>query len=170
MTKAFFLMFAQYNAWANQRVLDAAATLSDEAFHRDVGAYFSSVCGTLNHLLVADRAWLARLSGEGEGPHSLDEQPYDDLSDLRAARQREDHRLRAFVERLDEGDLRALFRYRTLRQPLIVEQPLWEALAHVFNHQSHHRGEVRGMLTQLGGRVQPIDLMYFQRESRVNVA
>ena len=70
--KQHFMMFAAYNRWANARIYDAAAALPEEAFKRDVGAFFGSLMGTLNHILVADRIWLKRFTGEGEAPASLD--------------------------------------------------------------------------------------------------
>jgi uncharacterized damage-inducible protein DinB len=158
------LMFAGYNAWANGKLYDCVATLSADEFERDLGAYFKSVCGTLNHTVLADRAWLTRFTGEGETPDSLDDILYFTVDEVRAAREREDRHLVAFVERLSDKDLAATFRYRTLRTPLVTEQSLFSALAHVFNHQTHHRGEARALLTQLGRKVAPFDLMYYQRE------
>jgi uncharacterized damage-inducible protein DinB len=157
-------MMARYNAWANGKLYDAVATLSQDEFERDIGAFFGSVMGTLNHTVLADRAWLVRMSGEGEAPDTLEAIVYETVDDLAAARAREDQHLIAFVERLSEADLNTTFRYRTTRQPLVTEQPLADALAHVFNHQTHHRGEARALLTFLGRKVAPFDLMYFQRE------
>ena len=70
--KRHFMMFAAYNAWANGQIYDAAAELTDEEFGRDVGAFFGSMVGTLNHLLVADRIWMKRFTSEGEAPKALD--------------------------------------------------------------------------------------------------
>ena len=67
-----FAMLARYNAWANGRVYDAAAALTDAQYRADRGAFFKSVHGTLNHLLVADRIWMRRFTGEGEAPSRLD--------------------------------------------------------------------------------------------------
>jgi uncharacterized damage-inducible protein DinB len=158
------IMFAGYNAWANRKVYEAVAKLSEADFQRDIGAFFKSVAGTLNHTVLADRAWLVRLTGEGEAPESLDDLVYDTFVELREERQRADARLEAFCERLSEADLRANFRYRTTRNPLVTEQSLFSALAHVFNHQTHHRGELRALFTQLGIRTDAFDLMYYQRE------
>ena len=70
--KQHFMMFAAYNQWANGRIYDAAADLNDAEFERDVGAFFGSMMGTLNHLLVADRVWMKRFSGEGDAPAPWD--------------------------------------------------------------------------------------------------
>lgn len=81
-----FTMLAAYNAWANARVYDAAVGLSEEEFGRDVGAFFKSMRGTLNHLLVADRVWMKRFTGEGEHPAALDAILHEALPALRLAR------------------------------------------------------------------------------------
>ena len=77
---ARYVMFAAYNRWANRRLYDAAAELSDTDYRADRGAFFKSVHGTLNNLLVADRIWMHRLTGEGEAPDRLDAVLHDDLA------------------------------------------------------------------------------------------
>jgi len=67
-----FTQFARYNGWANRLLYTATAQLSDEQYRQDVGLFFTSVHGTLNHLLVADAIWMKRLTGEGEAPAKLD--------------------------------------------------------------------------------------------------
>ncbi len=79
-----FPMLAAYNAWANRRLYDAAAALPDADYRADRGAFFKSVHGTLNHLLVADRIWMRRFTGEGEHPNRLDAILFEDVSELRA--------------------------------------------------------------------------------------
>ena len=81
-------MLAGYNAWANERVYDAAEGLSDADYRADRGAFFKSVHGTLNHLLVADRIWMRRFTGEGDAPNRLDAILFERLDELRAARAR----------------------------------------------------------------------------------
>lgn len=70
--KQHFRMFAAYNQWANGRIYDAAADLDEEEFDRNVGVFFGSMMGTLNHLLAADRIWMKRFTGEGDAPARLD--------------------------------------------------------------------------------------------------
>ena len=94
-----FPMLAAYNAWANRRLYDAAAALPDADYRADRGAFFKSVHGTLNHLLVADRIWMRRFTGAGEHPNRLDAILFEDLSELRAAREAEDGRIAAYIER-----------------------------------------------------------------------
>ena len=101
--KDHYTTFAGYNAWANNRLYDAAAQLSDDEYRADKGAFFKSMHGTLNHLLATDRIWMKRFTGEGEAPDRLDAMLHDRLPDLRAARDAEDRRIVAWVGSLDEA-------------------------------------------------------------------
>ena len=67
--KPYFDLLAAYNAWANERIYEAASRLSDDEYRADRGVFFKSLHGTLNHLLVADRIWLRRFTGTGEAPN-----------------------------------------------------------------------------------------------------
>ena len=84
--KSRYQMFASYNTWCNERLYAAAATVSDADYRADRGAFFKSLHGTLNHLLVGDRIWMRRFTGVGPKPPSLDAILYDDFEALRAAR------------------------------------------------------------------------------------
>lgn len=159
-----YRQLAGYNAWANARLYDAAAALSDADYRADRGAVFKSVHGTLNHLLVTDRIWMMRLTGEGEAPSRLDAILFDDLPSLRQARDAEDARLMRYVDGLDEASLRRCFSYRAISVPRHYEMELGPALDHLFNHQTHHRGQVHALLTGLTGDAPSLDLLLFQRE------
>ena len=168
---ARYRMFAGYNAWCNTRLYAAAATVSDADYRADRGAFFKSLHGTLNHLLVGDRIWMRRFTGEGEVPPGLDAILYDDFVELRAARQAEDARISAYIEGLSEADLAGTLRYRTVVRPQDIEQPLWPALDHFFNHQTHHRGQAHALLSAaIGNDATPsFDLIVFQRETGVGI-
>lgn len=156
-----FRRFAAYNAWANARLYDAATALKDTERKKDVKAYFRSLHGTLNHLLVADRIWLKRLTGEGEAPARLDALLYENFAELREAREAEDKRLVAYVAGLEGQDFNAPVRYGNTRGES-KELPLGVILAHLFNHQTHHRGQASHILRQLGVAEPPsLDLLYF---------
>ncbi len=159
-----FPMLAAYNAWANRRVYDAAAALSDEQYRADRGAFFKSLNGTLNHLLVTDRIWMKRFTGEGEAPDRLDAILHDRLAELGEAREREDARILAYVQGLDDAQLSGVITYRRVSTPEIFTQPLAPALMHLFNHQTHHRGQAHAILTGLVGEAPSLDLLVFQRE------
>ncbi|WP_271201242.1 DinB family protein [Methylopila turkensis] len=160
-----WIMFGDYNTWANRRLYAAVAALPPTDFGRDGGAFFRSLRGTLNHILVADRIWLGRFEGEPASDLKLDQILHDDLGDLTAAREAEDERLRAFVGGLDEKDAERTIVYRRQTSPEEIRQPLEFALAHLFNHQTHHRGQAHALLTQFGGpdAGPALDLAFFQR-------
>ncbi|MEP6565720.1 MAG: DinB family protein [Mesorhizobium sp.] len=167
--KQHFMMLAAYNQWANGRIYDAAGDLNDEEFNRNVGAFFGSMMGTLNHLLTADRIWMKRFTGEGDAPTSLDAIMHRALPVLRMAREAEDKRIIGWVGGLSDKALSGRFTYMTVTDMRTVSQRLAPALAHVFNHQTHHRGQAHAILTILGRPSVPLDLMLFQRteEGRV---
>jgi len=149
MLAAHFRTMAAYNRWANRRLYDAASRLSDEDYRADRGAFFRSVHGTLNHILVADRIWLSRITGRGEVPEALDTILYDRLADLTVAREAEDERITTLVGRLDTAALAQPLAYRTLKG-VEFTNPVGALLAHLFNHQTHHRGQVTTLLKQAG--------------------
>jgi uncharacterized damage-inducible protein DinB len=161
--KAHFAMMARYNEWANERLYAMARALPDALYRRDVGAYFKSMHGTLNHLLTADRIWMRRLTGTGDHPERLDAIIFDDLPSLASARQQEDERIKDFVEGLSDSSFEEMLDYRTL-DGTPHRQRRGEILAHLFNHQTHHRGQAHGILTMLGVDPQPLDLLIMQRE------
>jgi len=169
--KDHFSMFAQYNRWANERLYEAAAAISDADYRKDRGAFFGSVHGTLNHLVVADRIWMRRFTGEGSTHTRLDEIACDDLPALSIARRDEDERIIFYVDTLGEDEIYGTFSYMPMTMPDEVTQPLSPALAHFFNHQTHHRGQAHCLLTEIGGHdfAPPLDLIYFQRETGVGM-
>lgn len=165
-----FTQFAAYNAWANRQVYEAAARLSDEAYRRPVGAFFGSLHRTLNHILAADRIWMARFVGAGPAPDRLDAEQAATLSQLTAERQAEDDRIRRFIASLDDAALAGSITYRPITLPDPVTQPLSGGLAHFFNHQTHHRGQCHMILTVLGQPSLSLDLAWFQRTPEAQAA
>jgi len=158
-----YRMFAAYNAWANRTLYDEVGKLDDAAYRTNLGAFFGSLHGTLNHLLAADRIWLKRFTGTGDAPARLDTIIHEDFASLDAARRQEDVRLADFVDTLTEDRIAADFTYSPISSPAIISHPLGPALAHVFNHQTHHRGQCHAMLTMVGGPSITLDLISFFR-------
>ena len=158
-----FQQLAQYNKWANARLYHAALGLTDELYRRPTGVFFKSLHGTLNHLLLTDRLWLKRLTGHGNHPNQLDATLYEERGDLTKARMAEDDRLIATVNGYDEASLATPHSYRTTSgKP--QEQTLSNILLHLFNHQTHHRGQAHSCLSILMGTEPPsLDLLIFQR-------
>lgn len=157
-----YRMFAAYNRWANTQVYAAAAELSDADFRSNRGAFFGSLHRTLNHLLVADRIWMRRFTGEGDAPSNLATILYRAFPGLRVAREAEDRRIVDWVGGMTDRAFTGRFSYMTTDMRT-VSQRLAPALSHLFNHQAHHRGQAHMCLTVLGRPSVPLDLMLFQR-------
>jgi uncharacterized damage-inducible protein DinB len=158
-----FRQFAAYNAWANARLYEAALDLTEDAYRRPVGVFFGSLHGTLNHLLATDRIWLKRLTGQGEAPPRVDLVLHEDRHDLARARIAEDARLASTVAAYDKAALAGKVSYQTT-SGVAHEQVVADILAHLFNHQTHHRGQAHSALSILTRREPPsLDLLQFQR-------
>jgi len=161
--KSHVEQFADYNLWANARLYEAALALSEFDYRRDVGTFFKSLNGTLNHLLLTDRIWLKRLTGDGEHPDRLDAIIHEDRHQLALARAEEDDRIVCFVASLDDASIAGTLKYETTSgRPF--EQSRAAVLAHLFNHQTHHRGQAHAILSICTGQEPPpLDLLAMQR-------
>jgi uncharacterized damage-inducible protein DinB len=163
MSIDYFRQFADYNHWANRRLYAAALAMPDELYRRPTGVFFGSLHGTLNHLLLTDRVWLKRLTGEGEHPPLLNAILYEDRDALARARMAEDARLIEIVGRTREDDLRAVVSYQTM-SGVPFRQEFGQILLHLFNHQTHHRGHAHACCSIVTGTEPPaLDLLLFQR-------
>lgn len=163
MSTAIFNQLAAYNRWANRRIYAAALALPEDAYRRPVGVAFGSLHGTLNHVLVADRIWLFRLTGEGTPPDRLDAILHEDRHDLADARAAEDERILRVISGYNDADLLRSHIYHTLNGQR-HEQPLADILLHLFNHQTHHRGQAHACCSIVTGAEPPsLDLLAFQR-------
>jgi len=143
-------LMARYNRWMNQQLYRHCAALSDQTRKQDRGAFFKSIHGTLNHLLYGDIAWLYRFTGralDGLDPHAG---LYDDFVALSQRRATLDEELIAWVETLDAQWLAADFDYYSQAYRQRFTRPAWTLLVHLFNHQTHHRGQITTLLRQLG--------------------
>ena len=170
MTPDYCRALARYNRWMNDKLYGVAAKLTDEERKRDRGAFFRSIQGTLNHLLLADRVWMGRftgvdLHGDWLGPggiRALDQELYADFEELRRERQKMDAEIVAWVGSLTAEKLAAPLLYT--RKGRTYDHPLWWSVAHLFNHQTHHRGQVTTLLMQAGHDPGVTDLIAMLRE------
>lgn len=170
MSPEWLSAHARYNRWMNGSLYRLSAKLSDEARKENRGAFFKSIHGTLNHILLADRVWLGRFNGvtlpAGHmgpgGIRSLDQELYSDFEELRRERRLTDDELSAWTASLTPERLTAPLVF--MRQGQRNEIPLWWAVAHVFNHQTHHRGQITTLLNQLGLDPGVTDLYAMLRE------
>jgi uncharacterized damage-inducible protein DinB len=141
---------ARYNRWMNERLYECCSRLPDEARKRDMGAFFKSIHGTLNHLLLADRVWLGRFTGKPFVVSSLAQELYAEFEQLRSERALTDAFILEWVASLNETDLARDLVYTTIVNPQQRRTPLWFTLTHFFNHQTHHRGQLTTLLFQQG--------------------
>lgn len=158
-----FQKFSLYNQWANKRLYGAVADLTTEEQTRQLGGFFGNILGTLNHILVGDLFWMERIEGAGQIPKSLDDILYEDFNDLSRARSESDERLIRLVNAQSQEDYNTYLDYKTTKGASCHDQKS-EVFAHIFNHQTHHRGQCHHMLTQLGKTLPPLDMIYFFRE------
>jgi len=175
MQKQNFQLLAQYNRWMNEKILSACENLSAEELVTDRGAFFGSILGTLNHLMVGDILWLKRFA-EGTqkfgnldqvsamaGPASLDAHLYTDLKSFAQARRALDADIIGFCDEITQQQLGEKLAYKTI-QGTPFEDELGLLVQHLFNHQTHHRGQITTLLSQASIDVGPTDLLVCQRE------
>ena len=162
MTIDHFRLLAGFNRWANGRVYDAAAALRTADYYKSRAcAYFGSIHGTLNHLLLVDLLWFGRLAGETLAISRLDEILYDDFAALRAAREAEDAHIVALLQGMDEADLATDRRFTLISEPGERVMGAQLMLTTVFNHQTHHRGQVHAMLKEAGVKPPGLDVILY---------
>jgi uncharacterized damage-inducible protein DinB len=161
---------AEYNQWMNVKVYEACAKLTASQLAENRQAFFGSVVGTLNHLVVADIIWLKRLASATDScadldalaqlpmPESLNTILYADLVELSSRRQVLDQMYLSLTRSLTEEDLKQIITYTNLKG-ISSSLELFSLLAHVFNHQTHHRGQTTTLLSQFGVDVGITDLL-----------
>jgi uncharacterized damage-inducible protein DinB len=158
---------ATYNAEMNRRVYEAAARLADEERRRPRGAFWGSIHGTLNHLLWADRVWMHRLADWPNPGVPMKDSPnlIDDFHELDNARQKADRGIITWAVALDERWLEGDFNWFSGAVGRELTKPRSLIVMHVFNHQTHHRGQVHAMLTAAGEKTGDTDLPFILPES-----
>ena len=157
MTGPLWAQYALYNRLANETHYAACADLSEAERRRDLGAFFKSVHGTLNHLLLGDRIWMTRFEGGSHPSTDLGAVVHEQFEALRAARREMDVRIETFFAALPPGFLGGALRYVN-NSGFDSEDPVEVILPHFFNHQTHHRAQIHTMLSQLGRDPPVLDL------------
>lgn len=153
-------VMASYNRWMNERLYAVCADMTDAERKRDRQAYFRSIHGTLNHLLLADKVWLGRFQQEAFNVTRLDAELHADFAGLRNEREATDSRIEAWAASLTEESLAGQLRYTSIVNPEPRVYDLWVAVTHFFNHQTHHRGQLTTLLTQCGKDYGVTDLIW----------
>ncbi len=159
---------AEYNQWMNQKLYAACENLPAEVIAENRGAFFGSILGTLNHLLVADTIWLKRFASTGipaleimnsiSKPESLDSILFDKFEELKSRREEIDRIILDFSNQATETVLQSTISYKNFKG-IESNKVLFSLLMHFFNHQTHHRGQITTLLSQLGIDVGITDLV-----------
>lgn len=156
-----FTTLARYGQWATVRLLDTVAQLPEADYRRDVGLFFRSIHGTLNHLLVTEHhLWFVRFS-EGVSPRvALDAELDSDRAKLDASLRGLAERWESWIATVPAARWEQTLEYTTMRG-IPASLPFAAMLTHVFNHGTHHRGQITAVLTQLGQPCPELDLVYY---------
>ena len=141
---------ANYNTWANLRIFELCASLNDYEYRLDRKSFFGSIHGTLNHILLVDILWMTRLKREEpRSIESLNQILYEDFDELRIERVRQDQKLTEFFLNIDSSELSRTLKYSRM-DGSHCEGVMEDLIVTLFNHQTHHRGQIHAMLTQSG--------------------
>ena len=145
-------LMARYGAWQNRSQMGAAGRLDDADRFMDRGAFFRSIQGTFSHFLWSDAIWMSRLAGTPPPDVGLEESPdyLSDWSDFSAERARLDAVIRDWAEALRDMDLAGDLTFHSASAQRSLTRPWSVCVAHFFNHQTHHRGQIHAMLTAAG--------------------
>lgn len=161
--KEIYVNLADYNQWANERIYSACEQLESTSYHQSRQAFFDSIHGTLNHLLLTDQIWMGRITGTAYEFTSLRDELYPTFSLLKSARQAEDQRIIAYIQDLPPEAILVEVSYSNSTGQQYC-QPLWQCLTHLFNHQTHHRGQVHQMLGEANIATPVLDLVAMLRD------
>jgi uncharacterized damage-inducible protein DinB len=155
---------AHNNLWSNHRLHGACGRLPLEEYFRDRGAFFRSIHGTLNHILLVDRYYLAALRGERPQARPHDYELYRERADLTKWQEANDRELIAYCDVLTPQSVSSTCRW-TDSDGDTCEDPVHGVLAHLFLHQIHHRGQVHNMLSTAGTRPPQLDEFFPSRDA-----
>lgn len=166
ITPEYVRMMAAYNAEMNRRLYAAAANLTDAERKAERGAFWGSIHGTLNHLLWGDQQWMSRFAGWAKPAVPLKQSSVriEDFSALRAAREKADADLIVWAAGVDEDWLARDQVWFSGAAQKEMKKPRKTLLPHMFNHQTHHRGQVHAMLTAAGQKTGDTDLFLIAEE------
>jgi uncharacterized damage-inducible protein DinB len=148
--RTYAITMAEYNEWMNQKLYAICAEIPDHVRKSDRGAFFKSIHGTLNHLLYGDRAWIRRFTGQSFDLPEMGVDLYADFEELHQARIDMDQIIRDWAGTLSEEWLQQTFQYTSASTGVTHTRPAWILVTHMFNHQTHHRGQLTTLLSQLG--------------------
>lgn len=146
----YFICMSSYNMWMNDNLYTVCDSLDEETRNRDSGAFFGSIQRTLDHILFGDTVWMERLRDNRFTPRKIDQVLFADWTALKAERKKMDMEIDAWVKTLDDASLAAPFTFTSLTDGKQRSAPKHVYVQHMFNHQTHHRGQLTTLLSQLG--------------------
>ena len=159
MNKQDILTLYKYNQWANAKILNAAANLSQEQFLADAPYPHGGLRGTLTHTLFAEWVWRNRWQGNSP-TFRIRPEEFLTFEALRTRWMEEEKSLMEFVDSLTDEKLNQIIQYKNTKG-LPFEQTLWKMMAHVVNHGTQHRAEAAALLTEFGCSPGDVDMIYF---------
>lgn len=164
MSKALLLQMAEYNIWATAKLVQQLEQLSKAELHQDCGLFFNSLFGTLNHLLVGEHyLWYPRFAIGQSASLALNQVIETDERELLQALVTKSKRWPHFIQQLDSTILAGDLSYTTTAGEA-CRLPYVTTLMHVFNHGTHHRGQMTAALTGMGYDCPELDMVYMLRE------
>lgn len=163
---SYCLVMARYNAWQNTQVKQAMSGMSAAALTQDRKSFFGSILGTANHILWADLLWMSRFADGTPPDGGIETSPAfcGSLQEWELQRFRADSRIMQWAESLSSIDLAGELTYRSVARGDLVTIRRKLAVMHMFNHQTHHRGQIHAMLTAAGSKAPVSDLAFMPEE------
>ena len=163
ITPAYVQKMAAYNSWMNDSIYVVCETLSDEDRRKECGSFFKSIHGTLNHILWGDQIWMVRFAGtpsaSANGVADSVSQ-YEAFDDLKRERTDFDAVIEGWSEKVDPAWLKETLDWHSTSTGRDMSTPNWVLVTYMFNHQTHHRGQVHCMLTQFNVKTPITDLPF----------
>lgn len=153
-------LLASYNRWMNEKLYSVCEKLPDEERKANRGAFFRSIHGVLNHLLLGDRIWMGRFEGDPYPVEGLDQELYSDFTELRSQRSSMDGRIERWAASLTDVALDGKLEFTSFVNPKSRTYDMKVCVAHFFNHQTHHRGQLTALISQTGLDYGITDLMW----------
>jgi uncharacterized damage-inducible protein DinB len=166
---SFYQLMAEYNDWMNQNIYLVCSEIPDEQRKQDLGAFFKSIHGTLNHLLYGDKAWMGRFTNNPFVVTTIGQELYGDFDALRVERKIVDQQILEWAQNLDPVWLHQPFEYTSNVDKKQRVLPTWVLVTHMFNHQTHHRGQLTTLIKQLGYEPGVTDIPWLPTVSRVDL-
>lgn len=146
----YYELMSQYSRWMDAKLYEVCAIIPDKDRKKDMGAFFKSIHGTLNHIYYGDLAWLERLRDNKFTPRKLGVELFEDFDQLRKAQEKMDSEIIEWASFLTNEYLQSSYNYVSNVDRKLRVMPVWVLVTHMFNHQTHHRGQLTTLIKQLG--------------------